>query len=156
MDLEYIKKNYGLIEKKFGLPKFEEINPVFEIDKIDYESDCFIRVVRKIMMDKIVNSLTFFEMLLNPVNAPRIYMGFIKVMTAEDKKRIEKLYEKFGQISLDSMPLELNYSEKNESEMIKRIFNLWNSTKGDFTYLLNKIAHPTSSNVVKKEKSYFG
>ncbi|MEK6927892.1 MAG: hypothetical protein AABX11_05665 [Nanoarchaeota archaeon] len=156
MDLKDIKRDYAVMESKFSLPKFSEINPVFEIEKLEYESDCFIRVVRKMMMDKVVNSLTFFEMLLNPVNAPRLYMGFIKVMTSEDKKRIEKLYEQFGQISLDCMPLELNYSEKAEADMINKIFILWNQNKNDFLTILNKVAHPGDGNNLKKEKSYFG
>ena len=106
-------------------------------------------------MDKVVNSLGFIDMLLNPVQAPRIYQSFIKNISAEDKQLIENLYEIFGRLSLDCMPLELDYSEKNETDMIKKIFNSWKLSKDDFKKLLTRVGNPVQ-NHTKKEKSYFG
>jgi len=155
MELETLKKEYIKYEKQYKLPSFRELNEVFEIEKIDRESECFLRAVRKVMMDKIVNSITFFDMLLNPTQSPRIYLPFIKSMTPQDKDKIEKIYEFFGRVSLDCMPLELDYSEKAEAEMIKRVFREFQLIRVEFKELLIKIGKPVFTNN-KKERSYYG
>ena len=63
-DLKDFRKMYEGFEKKYDLPKFTELNGDFEIDKIDKESQYFLRVIRKVMMEKVVNSLNFLEMLI--------------------------------------------------------------------------------------------
>lgn len=154
MEYEDLKKKYAELAKKHGLPNFKDVSEQFELEKIDTDSDCFARIVRKTMMDKIVNSLGFLDMLLNPVNAPRIYIPYIKTVGAEDKKQIEKIYDVFGNLSLMCLSLELEYSEKKECEMIKKVYAEWENIRPDFIALMNKIAKPQAS--VKKEKSYFG
>lgn len=155
MELKIIKENYLKLEKKYSLPSFRELNESFEIEKIGHESECLLRTVRKTMMDKIVNSLGFLDMLLNPSQAPRIYHAFIKNMSQDDKKVIDAVYGTFGGLSMECMPLEIDYSEKNEAEMIKKIFEKWNGIKANFKALLIKVGNPVQ-NSVRKEKSYFG
>ena len=155
MDFEDVKKRYGVLAKKYALPSFKDVSEQFELEKIDVDSDCFARIIRKTMMDKVVNSLGFLEMLLNPVNAPRIYLHFIKNMNMDDKRIIEKAYDIFGELSLTCLALELSYSEKKEADMIKRIFKEWEGIRPDFIELMNRIAKPHNS-TIKKEKSYFG
>ena len=153
-ELKKLKKEYSLLEEKYKIPGFREINEDFEIDKIDKESDCLLRVIRKIMMEKIVNSMGFVEMLLNPVNAPRIYMAYLRSLTVQDKQLLEKIYGSLADLSLASLELEVEYSEKREAELIKLIHNTWNRIRSDFKVVLSDIKKPNS--VVKKDKSYFG
>src|SRR3989338_5154417 len=155
MEYADVKKKYGSLAMKHSLPDFKDLSEQFELEKIDVDSDCFARIIRKTMMDKIVNSLSFLDMLLNPVNAPRIYLTFIKGMSIEDRKIIEKIYDLFGSLSLSCLALELDYSEKKEAEMIKKIYKEWEGIRKDFIELMNNIAKPKSS-IAKKEKSYFG
>ena len=150
-----MKKKYEVLAKKYKLASFKDVTEQFELEKIDIDSDCFPRIVRKTMMDKVVNSLSFLDMLLNPVNAPRIYLPFIKSMTQDDKKIIEKLYDVFAELSLACLSLELSYTEKKEADMIKKIYDKWESIRPDFIVLMEKIAKPQNS-VSRKEKSYFG
>lgn len=154
MELEFLKKKYTDLAKKYSLPTFKALNDEFEIDKIDKETDNLLRLIRKVMMEKIVHSLTFLEMLLNPVNVPRIYLLFIKSLNSEDKTIIDKIYEKFGELSIQSLHLEIDSSDQKEAEMIKRIFNTWKEMKPYFLNLLMNKKKPTI--VQKKEKSYFG
>jgi hypothetical protein len=51
VELSKIKKEYSVLEKKYDLPSFEELNQNFEIEKIEHESDCLIRVFRKMAID---------------------------------------------------------------------------------------------------------
>src|SRR3989344_3720844 len=121
MELKDLKVNYGKVEAKYKLPSFKELNENFEIDKIDRESDTLLRVIRKVMMEKIVNSLGFLEMLLNPMNIPRMYLPFMKAMNFDDKKIIEKIYSEFSDLSMSSLESEVDYQEKMEAELIKKI-----------------------------------
>lgn len=150
-----LKKEYEVLAKQYKLPSFKEINEDFEIDKIDRPSECLLRLIRKVIMEKVVNSLSFLDMILSPMNAPRVYLAYFKSLNAEDKKNIDKIYDALSELSIFSLDLEIDYSEKNEAEMIIKIFKVWNSIKPNFRSILASMKkHPAASN--KKEKSYFG
>jgi hypothetical protein len=154
MELSKLKKQYESKAKQYSLPKFNEVNESFEIEKIDKETEIILRVVRKVMMEKIVSSLNFLEMLLNPVNAPRMYFPFLKGLTQEDKKIIDRTYLSLSNLSVSSLECEISYGEKSEAEQIKKIFKTWKEIQPDFKKIFNKIKKPNK--ITKKEKSYFG
>ncbi len=156
-ELSDFEKDYAKLEKKYGLPSFQKINEDFEIDKIERETRYVLRLIRKVMMEKIINSITFLEMLLNPINTPRIYFAYAHGMSAEDRKEIERLYQTLGKLSIISLDAEVDYIEKREAELIKQINNTWHSLKPGFRTILKHMQQPNgASNVAKKEKSYFG
>lgn len=154
MSVEDLKKEYDKYKEKHKLPDFEKVNGFFEIDKIDRKSDCFLRSVRKVMMEKIVSSLTFLEILINPVNAPNVYLPYIKSMTEEDREKIVKVYDVLGDLSIDSLNLEVDYDEKGEAELIVKAVNDWEKIGKDFGAILKNMKDPKTSTT--KEKSYFG
>lgn len=156
MELEELKKEYSVLSKKYKLPEFKKVNEDFEIDKIERKSDCLLRTIRKAMMDKIINSIGFFDMLLNPGNAPRMYLNFIKNMTQEDKDNIDIIYTKLSELSLISLELEIEYDEKGEIDLINKTFQEWAKIKPEFSKILAKIRKPSEIESIKKEKSYFG
>ncbi|MEK6855370.1 MAG: hypothetical protein AABX73_04065 [Nanoarchaeota archaeon] len=155
MDLNELKETYGQFEKKYRLPSFGKANENFEIEKLDRDSDAFLRAVRKVMIDKVVNSFGFVEMLMNPINAPRMYFSYIHSMGLEDKKRLDFIYTKLAELSLASLELEIDYSEKGEAELIKNICSTWDEIKPVFREILKNIKKP-DLNLVKKERNYFG
>jgi hypothetical protein len=156
MDLKELKAKYIVFEKKYKLPSFNSLNEDFEIEKITLESDLVLRVIRKLMMDKIIGFLNFFERLsTNPSGMPRIYFPYIKAMNADDKAQIDKIYDALGEVNLLSFELEISFNEKQEAEMIKRIFVTWNALKPDLLKVVKRIEHP-DNHTAKKEKSYFG
>ncbi|MBI2451525.1 hypothetical protein HYV50_00435 [Candidatus Pacearchaeota archaeon] len=156
MDLKDLKKDYEKLQSKYKLPRFEELNENFEIEKIERNSDGLLRVIRKIMMEKIVNSLGFIEMLLNPMNAPRMYFSYIKAMNGEDRKSIENIYENLSKVSLFSLEREIDYNEKGEAELIKTISKTWQELKPDFRKILDNLKAPSNVLAKKGERSYFG
>ena len=107
------------------------------------------------MMEKIVNSLGFLEMLMNPMNAPRMYINFVNNVSQEDKKRMDKMYSDLGDISVLALSREIDYDERGEAVLVKKISDAWFSLKKDFREILNKIGQP-NNNTVKRERSYFG
>ncbi len=155
MELKDLKHNYNALAKKYALPSFKELNEDFEIEKIDKNTDALLKIIRKIMMEKIINSLSFAEFLLNPMNAPRIYAGYVRSISPDDRKHIEKIYSTLGALSILSLDLEIDYSEKKEAEMIKKIYNTWTSLKPDFRKIFEDMKRPNGV-VVKKERAYFG
>lgn len=155
MDLVTLKKEYSELSKKHKLPAFKELNGDFEVEKIERESDYILRVVRKVMMEKIVNSLNFLELLMNPANAPKMYIGYIRTMSVEDRKEIDKMYGSIGDLSIQSLALEIDYSEKSEAELINKIFNTWNANKPSFKKIISNMNRPNKPEV-KKDKTYFG
>ena len=154
MDLKELKNKYGAFRDKYGLPNFEEINSIFDIEKIDEESEQLLKVIRKVMMDKIINFLGFLEMLNNPANAPKIYYQFFSSMTSEDKKRIDELYFLFGKLNLSMLIHEVEYSEEKEAKSIIEAYNKWKDSSKTIIDLLNSIMNP--KNVEKKSRNYLG
>lgn len=155
MNLSDFKKAYEPLKKKYDLPSFAELNENFEIEKARKGQETLLRTVRKMMMEKIVNSLGFMETLINPINAPRIYLIYIKSMSAEDKKEVENIYSVLSDLVVGSLNLEIDYSEKGEAEMIKKIFKDWGSIKPSFRNIIRNMQKPASA-TASKEKSYFG
>jgi len=155
MEPTHIKKDYESLVEKYNLPSYKEVADNFEVDKIDKETEYVLRAVRKAMMEKIVNSLGFMEMLLTQANVPGIYLSFVKSMTQEDRQDVEKIYKTLADLSLASLDLEIDYSEKGEAELIKRALNDWNSIKPEFRRILGKIKNP-NFNGLKRERSYYG
>lgn len=155
MKLKELKENYEKLVKKYGLPDFDELNKNFEIGKINRDNGVLLRTIRKIIMEKVLNSLGFIEMLLNPVNAPRMYQPFIRTMDVEDKKGIDKIYLSLSDLSMGSLECEIDYNEKNEAELIKKTLATWNEVKPEFRKIFAKIRKPNSTSA-KKEKSYWG
>lgn len=155
MELIELKKRYEVLAKKYSLPSFDAINAVFEIEKIDHDSDCLLRVVRKVMSEKLFSTLSFLELLLNPVSAPRVYVPYIKQMTLADKQLVETLYESIGTLSLRSLILEVEYKEKAEAELIIEIYKTWRAVAPELTVLMKSVCKP-SQQMSKKERTYFG
>ena len=121
IEIKELKEGYAEFEKKYKLPSFIDLNRDFELDKIDKKSDFMLRVIRKNVMEKVINSIGFLEMLLNPMNAPRVYYFYIKSMTVQEKQLIEDIYTKLAELSLSSLELEVDYSEKEEAEIYEGV-----------------------------------
>lgn len=155
MELKQLKSDYEKFVKKYKLPNFEKLNKNFEIEKISYESDCLLRAVRKAMLDKVFNLLSFLEMLLNPVNLPRMYLPYVKQISSNDKRLIEKIYGELSELSMKALVLEVEYEEKKEAELVNSLYNKWSELKPDLRELMGSIGKPVD-NFVKKEKTYFG
>lgn len=154
LSLNDLKSLYGGLAGKYDLPSFEDLNNAFEIDRIDRESDCMLRVIRKVIMEKIVSSLTFLETLMNPVNAPNIYLHYIKSMDSDDRKIINEIYAVLGKLSIDSLNLEINYREDKEAELIRDSVSDWEKIKNDFEKILRNMKNPKTTEA--RERNYFG
>ncbi len=152
--LEELKRQYAEIQKKYDLPSFEEINPSFELEKIDRETEILVKLIRRLMIEKIINVMSFIEMLMNPAQAPRMYHPFFKVVTEKDQKMMGDIYEKMAELIFSSLENDSEYVEKKEAMLIKEIFSKWGEISGDLDILIKRIKNPGEA--VKKNREYFG
>ncbi len=155
MELKDFKKEYGKLAVKYKLPDFSELNRDFEIEKLDKDTELMLKTIRKFMMEKVVNSINFLEMLINPINLPRMYLPYVRTMDGEDRKVIDKIYSRLSQLTLVSLELEVNSHDAAEVELIKKVFASWKELKQDFGRIITNIRNPREF-VNKKERSYFG
>jgi len=153
-ELNDLKKVYEDTARNHKLPGFKELNEDFEIEKIEKESNYLLRQVRKIMMEKIVNTMQFLEMIVNPMNAPRMYIPYIKSLGVEDRAGIDRIYGNFADLVVLSLELEIGCDEKKEAELINTIFKSWNDSKPALKKIFENIRKPNNS--AKKERNYFG
>lgn len=157
MELKDFKVEFKKIAKKHKIPSFDELNECFEIDRIERDTDFLLREVRKTMMEKVVSYIRFLEMMLNPAQAPPMFLMFIKTLKEEDVKNLQKVYEKFIEVELLALRLEVDYSEDGEAKSIQKIFDMWNLQKKDLGKILDVMERNWKSvGTEKKERGYFG
>ncbi len=154
MELEELKMAYSVFEKKYKLPSFQDLNKNFEIEKIERQSEILLRIIRVIMMEKVIATQRFIESLLTPGNAPRLLYKYLKSMSSEDKTKLDGLYEKFANLMLKALTVDVEFKEEKEAEMIKEIYSAWEISKKDLHEVIRNVQNPKEGQA-RKEKSYF-
>ena len=156
-DLKILKKEYEKFRKKYGLPKFKDMNQDFEIEKLQgRESEFLLREIRRCMIEKNVSYFKVIEMFMNPSNAPLIFLALIKNMNHIERKLLEELYYKLGKNEILSLKLDNQSDEKEEAKFIKRFFKEWQGIKNKFGEILTCIEKSWEKKAEKKEKGYLG
>ncbi len=156
-NLEEMKKDYLVLQKKYSLPSFRELNEEFDIEKVsENETECLLREIRKNIMEKVISYLRFIEMLLNPSNAPLFFFALVKGLTSQDKRILEKLYDKLGSFEIEVIELDCDYSEKNEAEFINKLLKEWRSVREDMIKLVEVLKRNWNQKSSKNDKGYLG
>mgnify|MGYP001585665227 FL=1 len=155
LNLDELKLKYVEFKERYGLPEFFELNKVFEIEEVDVETDFLLRSMRKVITEKIANYMRFFEVVLNPSNAPMFFFNFIKKLNNQDKEILGNVYEKLGYIEIELIKMDLDYKEETEAEFIRKIYILFDEIKPEILGILDKMSG--NGNLKKEDKgSYFG
>ena len=155
--LDELKQDYEKFKKKYKLPSFQELNEEFDIEKVAaHETDCLLREIRKALMDKVIAYLRFIEMLLNPSNAPMFFLALVKGLTSNDKRILEKVYDKLGAFEIDVIELDCKYSEKEEASFICKIPKEWKGISEDVLKLVEILRRNWTQKSSKNHKGYFG
>jgi hypothetical protein len=153
-ELKELKEDYGKLAEKHQLPSFEKMNEFFDIERIERESDVLLRTVRRAMMEKTISIVNFIEMLINPMQVPRMYHSFLKSMNSDDKKLLDKIYTELSKLIISSLECDMIYDERREVDEINQLYDVWASTSKDLKKIIGKIKKP--DNPEKKERVYFG
>jgi len=154
--LDKLKIDYSKLQKKYGLPEFDELNRDFKIEKLsDVETDFLVREVRSFVGESFENFLRFVEALLNPTNVPMFLFPVIKSLGVDEKEKLMEIHKKMARLEVDAIKL-INYSEEKEAEFIKKAFKLWQTVKKDFIEVIEVVEKKWDVKTNPSTKNYFG
>ena len=154
--LSALKHEYEKKRKKYNLPTFSKLNETFDIEKIaDKETDFLVREIRRVISEKAAHILRFFELFLNPAGAPLFIMSALKDMDSSVGQVIEKIYKELTELEINSLELDLDYSEKNEAKFINNVMKEWSKFQNSIKIVTNELRKAIHSENSRK-KGYFG
>ncbi|MEK6915263.1 MAG: hypothetical protein AABW89_01830 [Nanoarchaeota archaeon] len=157
MNLKELIEKYSILQKKYSLPGFDELNSAFDIGKIRRDSGNLIRDIRRMMIEKIVYYLKLIEVIMNPSQASPIFMMLLKDINPNDLKIMDSLLSPFVELELKAHKLDVYSTEKEESQLVSRIFNCWVSKRSELGELITVLERNWSQikSVPKKSRDYF-
>lgn len=156
-NLDELKKDYSSLQKKYGLPGFEDMNKDFYIEKIaDTETDLLIREIRKVVADRLFSYLRFLENLINPQNAPVWIYSVIKALEPEDKNKVEGIYKKLSSNEINLIELDVSFNEEKEVDFVKKSYDLWQKVKEEMLEVISSVKKNINKEKGKSSKGYFG
>lgn len=157
MEIDELKNVYSLLQKKYGLPGFEDLNANFDIGKIERNSGNLLREVRRAMVEKVAHYLRLMELMLNPSQASPIFLILLKEINSSDRQVLDKVFSAFIEIEVESYKLDVEYSEADEVIFIKKIYSIWKDNKSDLINLLNILERnwKNKSSKNNKAREYF-
>jgi hypothetical protein len=156
-NLEELKNQYEKLKIQYKLPDFSELNELFDIEEIDVETDFLLRRIRRTISERIASYLRFIELILNPSSAPMFFFKLVKKLDNSDKEILTKVYEIFGSFEVELIALDLNYSEKDEADFIKKSYRLFTEElKDKFLKIIEKLNNGDDNKKRDSNGSYFG
>jgi hypothetical protein len=157
MSLEKLKEDYKLIQKKYFLPNFREMNEEFQIERIaESETDILIREVRKFVIEKFSNYLRFIESILNPANSPYFVFSIVKALGNSEKEKLSEIHKKITKYEIEVLVLDTTFDEKTEAKLINEAYAEWQKIKKDFLEIVEVVKKNIDNESKEKGKSYFG
>ncbi len=154
--LDKLKKDYEELKNKYNLPEFSELNRLFDIEDVEIETDFLLRKIRRTISERMAAYSRFVEIILNPSNAPMFFFKLIKKLDSNDKEILGEIYGELGNIEVDTISLDLDYSETKEADFIIRMYKVFNDNiKVKFLGIIEKLSSGNENNK-KYNGSYFG
>lgn len=154
--LEKLKAKYSEFEKRLNLPKFENLNAEFGIEKADYDTDLFLKEIIKSIADKFQNYMRFIEGIINPSNASIFVFNLVKLIDNGKRIKLSKVYEKISEMEIKLIKLDLSSSEETEAEFIKESYKIWMEIKRDIIEIIDFVKENWNTKHEENKKNYFG
>ena len=156
-DLNKLKEKYKVLQLKYNLPLFENLNQEFQIEKIaDFETEFIMREVRKYITDKLFGYLRFLESIITPSNAPMFVFAIVKALGVKEREKIVELYKRISKIEVEVIRLDLEYSEQVEAEAVKKYCLFWEDIKKELIEIVEIIKKNWDTKIEDSGKGYFG
>jgi hypothetical protein len=148
-----IKEEYNKLQKKYNLPKFEDINHDFEITAIE-KTDFLLREIRK----KISEKIELLAKLLEGVLQPETTLTHFKesnVFSEEEREIIYALFRKLMFYDRFSIETSLNETDAKTADFLKTFWKDWTSIKASLEKAIKKIKESWEEETeFKQELSY--
>jgi hypothetical protein len=124
--LKDLKEKYEVFRGKYDLPEFYDLNKLFDVEEIDFDSDFLLRKIRRVISERIAGYLRFVEIILNPSNAPMFFFKLIKKLDESDREVLSEVYDVLGKFEIKILGLDVDYSEEKEALFVKEVFEVFN------------------------------
>ena len=152
-----LKKEYALLQKKYSLPQFTTLNQQFDIEEISTQTEFLARKIRRTITEKLNGYLRFIELLLNPSTAPLFFFNLVKKLDATDREALTKIYALLGEFEASTIVLDLAYDEKQEADFIIKAANLFTKEiKPQLLAIAKKLTNGHTNTSKESTNSYFG
>jgi hypothetical protein len=150
-----LKAKYEPLQKKYGLPSFEQLDREFEIGGIEAE-DSPLREIRKKIDDKLKAMRSLLEEVLQPeANLAGIYES--RAFSESEKKELFELYRKIMSKERQCMQLLIKNDEQADAAFIKSFSAEWETLKKELAGAADKLRDYWENEKEEHEKlGYFG
>jgi len=156
-ELEKLKSEYSLLQKKYTLPKFEQLACDFDIEKSVYRETSFtLRDIRRIIADRIGSYLSLFETLVNPAAPSAFIFSVLKNMSAGELKDVKDVYETLAKMQIKMAKIDIIYDEKKEAEFINQASKDWQELKPKIFSMFDNIESKMNNKEEKESRGYVG
>lgn len=154
--VEKLKEKYAVLEKKYSLPGFDELNRDFSIEKAEKDSDFILREIVHLMVDKFQNYIRFLENLINPSNASLFAFNLMKIVDSESKTKFSEAYKKLSEIEMNLIKLDIKPSEELEAKFIKDSYGKWKEIQKELYEVIEYAEKNWNNKHEQSNKGYFG
>jgi len=147
---------YEDLQKLHGLPKFEDLDYIFEISAIE-EDDFYLRNIRRHIIERLKVYIEILEDLIHPNSTVSAYHE-CKFFDDEQKRKIYDLYGRLMSLVRSSNLLDLQQKPELDAGFIKDTHKSWPSLVDDMVKILKKLQACWSEEEIsdKSVSSYFG
>ncbi len=152
---EEVRKAYLNLAKKYSLPKLEEIDREFDLEKLETH-DFLLRDIRKKMLEKFDFFYELLEEVLHPgTNLSNLYeSGFFP---DEEKAAVFNVYKKVMAIRREAYELAIRNDERYDADFIKKVFKGMPSLKEKLLPIIAYLRQSWEREAETQEKlGYFG
>ena len=108
------------------------------------------------IITKLSSWLNIIELLLNPSSGSMFHMFLVSGINGVDKEILNNIFDKLGEIEINSFELEIYYNEEKEAEFIRETVKKWEILKPELKKVIDCLKTNWRKKSDKKNKSYFG
>lgn len=149
-----MKKEYEKLQKKYNLPKFEELDKEFQISSIEPKNFLLKEIAKKVN-DKFEFFAQLFEEVLNPESLISLHES--NAFTELEKKEALRIFRKLQHSIRKHLLIELEFDEHKAAQQIKDSYKVFGELKEPTKKLiLRMIEYWNKDKQTKFELNYFG
>jgi len=151
-----IQKEYENLSKKYELPRYKDIDLVFEVSTIENTNFLLRNVIGKIV-EKIEYYTKLLEEFIQPDAASLSGMHEIRFFSDDEKRKIYVLYKKLMGLNRNAVEVDILQDESKEADYIVNALNTWQQIKDELTSFVKKMKECWEKETnVEEELGYLG
>lgn len=151
-----VQKSYALLEKKYKLPRYGDLDKEFDLCSIEHDEP-LTNAIRKKIAEHIEPLLNFIEHLLQPDANILSDVHECKHITEDDKHKLFTIYSKLMTAYRTLFKLELQQNEKEDCNFITTFYPEWLQLKQELQPHVDKLIMSWTTPTDTEEKlSYLG